>query len=145
MSQENVDFVRQAFALTAGQDMVAWFDEANEEDLHQLVEAVYSPDITIRWLESNPDQRLYEGRGEVLTAFRDWLDAWETFVTEPTEYIDAGEHVLVRNTQHGTGKGSGVEISITTTMVVTVRDGQMARVREFENHSEALEAAGLRE
>jgi ketosteroid isomerase-like protein len=145
MSQENVEFVRQTIGLLAGQDVVAWLDEANEEDLQQLIEAVYSPDITIRWLESNPDQRLYEGRGEVLTAFSDWLDAWETFVFEPTEFIDGGEHVLVPNTQHGTGKGSSVEISMTTTMLVTVRDGQIARLREFESHSEALEAAALSE
>lgn len=145
MSEENVEFVRQTFGLLAGQDMVAWFDDANEEDLQQLIEAVYSPDITIRWLESNPDQRLYEGRGDVLAAFSEWLEAWETFVFEATEFIDGGEHVLVRNTQRGTGKGSSVEISMTTTQVITVRDGQIARVREFESHSQALQAAGLSE
>jgi ketosteroid isomerase-like protein len=145
MSQENVEVVRQSIGLLAGQDVVAWFDDANEEDLQQLVEAVYSPDITIRWLESNPDQRLYEGRSEVPAAFLDWIDAWDTFVFEPEEFIDGGDHVLVPNTQHGTGKGSSVEISMTTTIVVTVRDGQIARLREFESHSEALEAAGLSE
>ena len=42
-------------------------------------------------------------------------------------------------------KGSSFEIWMTTTMVITVRDGQIARLREFVSHLEALEAAGLSE
>ena len=145
MSRENVEFVRRTFALLAGQDMVGWFAAANEEDLERLIEAVFAPDVTIRWLESNPDQRVYEGRAEVLAAFAEWLDAWKTFVIEPTEFIDGGQNVLVPNTQRGTGKGSNVEISQTTTILVTVRAARIARMREFGSHSAALEAAALSE
>ena len=83
------------------------------------------------------------GRDDVRAAFSDWLEAWEAFVFEPKELIAAGDHVLVPNTQWGTGKGSGVEISLETTIVVTVRDRRIASIREFADHSDAVEAAGL--
>jgi ketosteroid isomerase-like protein len=143
MSQQDVEFVRQTLGLLAGQDVVAFFNSINEEDLKQVIEATYTPDVEIRWLEGNPDQRAYVGRDDVPAAFSDWLDAWETFVFEPKDLIAAGDHVLVPNTQRGTGKGSGVEISMETTMIVTVRDGKIASIHEFADHSDAVEAVGL--
>lgn len=145
MSEENVELVRGAMSALAGQDAVAWFEGVDHDDLEQLIEAVYAPDVEITWLEGNPDQGTYRGRAEVPNAFSDWLDAWETFVFEPSGFVAAGEHVLVPNTQRGRGKTSGVELSMQTTMVVTVRDGQIASIHEFDEHADALEAASLSE
>jgi ketosteroid isomerase-like protein len=145
MSQENVDVVRQSYGLIAGQELVGWLENQEPEDLRRLFEAIYTPDIEITWLEANPDQRPYRGHAETVAALADWLDAWERFTFEPTEWIDAGDHVLVRNVQRGIGKGSRVEIAMETTILITVREGRIARVREFADHEEALEAAGLSE
>jgi uncharacterized protein len=141
MSKENVEFVRQTMGMLGGQDVVAFFNTAKEEDLKQLIEAIYTPDVEIRWLEDNPDQRPYTGREQVLAAFADWLDAWETFVFEPKDFIEAGDHVLVPNAQQAIGRGSGVELSMETTLVIKVRDGQIASIQEFDDHSKAVEAA----
>jgi hypothetical protein len=45
----------------------------------------------------------------------------------------------------GRGRGSGIEFDATTYDVDTVRDGLCVRKLEFNERSQALEAAGLRE
>ena len=45
----------------------------------------------------------------------------------------------------GRAKLSGVETDLTYGVVYTIRDGKIARGREYMTREEALEAAGLRE
>jgi ketosteroid isomerase-like protein len=45
----------------------------------------------------------------------------------------------------GRAKLSGVETDLTFAVVCTIRDGKIARSREYWTRDEALEAAGLRE
>jgi ketosteroid isomerase-like protein len=65
---------------------------------------------------------------------------------EPLEVIDAGQDQVVavfRNS--GRAKLSGVETDLTFAALYTVREGKIARGREYWTRDEALEAAGLSE
>jgi ketosteroid isomerase-like protein len=51
---------------------------------------------------------------------------------------------VVPNTAHMRGR-DGVEVIARSTFVYTVEDGQITRLRMFQERAEALEAAGLSE
>jgi ketosteroid isomerase-like protein len=145
MSKENVEVVRGILTGFQGLDLVALFRDTDQGQMQAILEAVYDPDVEIVWLDTGPDPGPYHGYQGVLQAFNGWLDSFEEFYFEPTEFIDAGADVVVPNAQHGKGKGSGAQVEITTAWVINVRGGKIARTREYSTKEKALEAAGLRE
>jgi ketosteroid isomerase-like protein len=60
------------------------------------------------------------------------------------EFIEAGDQVVVAVRYSGRGRGSGIEFDATTYDVYALRDGVCVRKLEFNERSQALEAAGLR-
>jgi ketosteroid isomerase-like protein len=67
---------------------------------------------------------------------------------EPVEVIDAGDDtVIVVMRASGRPKGTSAEAELTLSFaaVSTIRDGKIARAREYWTREEALEAAGLSE
>jgi ketosteroid isomerase-like protein len=144
MSQENVDVVRGILAGFQGLDWVAFLRDTDPGQVQVILEAVYDPDVEIIWVDTSPDAGPHRGHQGVLQAFNGWLDSFEEFHFDPTEFIDAGDDVVVPNNQVGVGKGSGAEVEMTTAWVCTVKGGKIARVREYSNKDKALEASGLR-
>jgi ketosteroid isomerase-like protein len=66
-----------------------------------------------------------------------------TLVAE--ELVDAGDdRVVALQRITGRAKISGIETEIRFSVVYTLRDGKIIRGREYIDHNEALEAAGLR-
>jgi ketosteroid isomerase-like protein len=51
---------------------------------------------------------------------------------------------VVPNTAHLRGR-DGIEVTASSTFVYTVENGEITRLRMFQEQAEALEAAGLRE
>jgi ketosteroid isomerase-like protein len=75
-----------------------------------------------------------------------WTDTFDEFWFGPVELIDAGEDRVVAVERFGgRAKQSGVETDQTVGVVFTIRDGKIARLREYGTRAEALVAAGLRE
>jgi ketosteroid isomerase-like protein len=131
MSEENVEIVRESIE--------AW----NRRDFDT---AVQSFDTEIEWLLP-PVLAGESGRGpEEIRRFWEGLDeAFEDFQLEPQEFVDAGDHVVVRSLFHGRGKESGVETEGRMHSVTALRDGRIVRIEYFDDWAKALEAAGLRE
>ena len=76
---------------------------------------------------------------------QDWLEMFDDFKVEPVEVADAGgEMVIAVLRATGRAKLSGVETDVTYAVLYTVRNGKIARGREYWTREEALEAAGLR-
>src|SRR5215207_10565572 len=133
MSQENVEIVKAALdAWPRGLDALAeyWTDDID----HRAIEgALY-------------DRGPMHGKEAVRDYLRDWLDMFDDFKVEPVELIDAGEDQVVGVLRvSGRAKLSGVETDLTYAVVYTIRDGKIARGREYWTKEQALEAAGLRE
>ena len=77
---------------------------------------------------------------------QDWFDTFDDLKVEPLEVIDAGQDQAVAVVRFdGRAKLSGVEADLTFAALYTVRDGKVARGREYWTRDEALEAAGLSE
>ena len=83
------------------------------------------------------------GLDAVRRYFEGWLDTWDSFKAEPTEFLARGDHVVVGEAYTGRGKDSGVEVAMQSWSVSLLRDDQIVRRDEFLERAEALEAAGL--
>jgi ketosteroid isomerase-like protein len=132
MSEENVEILRR--------HNEAW----NRRDLTTLL-ALWRSDAEIDWSRSRgPLKGVYRGH-EGLKTF--WNEFWSTFEVVDVEFhgfTQAGSNVVVPNTAHMRGR-EGVEVIARSTYVYTVENGEITRLRMFQERAEALEAAGLRE
>ena len=70
---------------------------------------------------------------------------WERLRNRPQEFRDLGESVLVLGHIDMTARTTGIEFSQDVGEVFDFRAGKIARIRDFLNHAEAIEAAGLSE
>jgi uncharacterized protein len=132
MSQENVDLVRQIF------------DGWGRGDLRTGVPH-YDSDIVLVLREEFPEAGTYRGTDEIRKYTRQMLAPWDDFAISGEEFVDAGDRVLVRVRQHGTGLGSGAPGELRYFQVWTFRERSVIRIESIWDRDEALEAAGLRE
>jgi len=131
MSQENVEVVRAAFE--------AW----NAGDMDALRE-LYDPDVITRAPEGWPEPGPFVGRDAVMREFEQLRATWDADAVEPiSDYIDAGERVVVRMIWHGAGVGP--EANMEMTHVYTVRRRRVFFIEYFWDHADALEVVGLSE
>jgi ketosteroid isomerase-like protein len=145
MSKENVELVKGIFSAYEGLDLVAFMRDTDPAIVRAAYEAVYHPDIEIVWVDTSPDSGPFHGIDEAMRAFDEWLESFEEFSMTVTEYLDAGDEVVMTATTPGRGKGSGAQVEMTVHWVIKIKDGKIARVREYSTKAGALEAAGLPE
>ena len=131
MSQENVEVVRSAFAALNRGDREAAFGLADPEIVVDATRRVFNPTT-------------YVGPRGIREWASDMDEIWEEFHSEVSEFIDAGDRVVVALRLHGKGKGSGVEVEQSVAGIWTVRDGRIVRIEiGYASPREALEAVGL--
>jgi ketosteroid isomerase-like protein len=134
MSQENVEIVRNLAAAFNRGDLDAWSEGLADDIDHRAVEGALD------------DHGPILGKEALRAYMQDWLDMFDDFRAEPVELIDAGEDRVIAVTRiSGRAKLSGVETDLTYAALYTIRDGKVARGREYWTKDQALEAAGLRE
>jgi ketosteroid isomerase-like protein len=131
MSQENVEIVRRGFD--------AW--EAG--DLPALIALLDDDMVTRRHPPAPPGT--WHGPEGAIEAAADWVEMFDQFTMKAEDYIDGGEHVVVRVAQEGRGTDSGVPVTATFWFVYGVRNGKLVTLDMHASRQEALEAAGLSE
>jgi ketosteroid isomerase-like protein len=133
MSEENVEVIRNVFAMIDRGDAQAW-------DL-------LPPDFVIDLSRRLIDPVVLRGPDEMRAFYRDLDATWADGArVEVEELIDAGDKVLVLIRFSGRGKTSGAEVEALVWNLWTFRDGEPVRWTYFgEDRAEALEAARLRE
>jgi ketosteroid isomerase-like protein len=133
MSRENVEVVRRiARAFNEGDvdAIVAELDPAVEWQEQPIpgVDPVYHGHEGVRrWAEAIMGQE---------------LGALQAHVEGFTE---AGDAVIASTRISGAGQSSGVEVQMHVQIVLTFREGKVARRQVFQTRQQALEAVGLRE
>jgi SnoaL-like domain len=73
------------------------------------------------------------------------MEAFDDFRAEPAEILDLGDKLLITVDYKGYGSGSGIPIDETLFQLCRLRRGLVVWQKDFSDHAEALEAAGLRE
>jgi ketosteroid isomerase-like protein len=129
MSQEAVDIVLQSAERWNAGDFEGMFD-------------LYSEDLVVvtgeHWPEANVTT---EGKDAFRESTKDWLSVWEQIQLE-TDHVEAfGDRVVARGHWLSTGRVSGVEGKMPIHMVLTVRDGKIARLEYYPDHERAVAAA----
>jgi ketosteroid isomerase-like protein len=91
-----------------------------------------------------PDAGTYRGE-EARRWITTWAESFEGYTIEATEFIDAGDRVLLGILQRGRPRGSQAAVEGRWWVVTTLREGVIARAEVFPERAQAAEAAGLSE
>ncbi len=127
MTQENVEIVRRVFEIADAQAASAWW--------HPEIEWVVA--------EQHPEARTLRGPDAVIAYFGEWEAALDDARLEIDSFVDAGDSVVAAGAVRGTGAGSGADVQVPIAFVCTLADGKIARVEEYLDPPEALNAVGL--
>ena len=131
MSQENVEVVQ------------AFFDAYNARDM-DAVSALHDSKVIWAAFENWPEADTLVGREACMRQYKRGRESFEVDTVEPTtDFIAAGDRVVVRIAWSATGQGP--EMSIEWTCVYTIRKGKIFIIEFFWDHAEALKAVGLAE
>ncbi len=136
-------------AWAMSQDSVAIVEvalEAVARDPFRAIDEYWADDVDHRAIEGAVDDRgPIRGKEEFLAYLRDWAEMFDDLSIELVELIDAGEDTVIAVLRaSGRAKLSGVETEVTYACLYTIRDGKIARGREYWTREQALEAAQLR-
>lgn len=124
MSQENVEIVRHAL-------------KAKQSEFADLLDPAVRLDLSERVF--NP--AVYEGYHGIMQWRAEVGEVWESYVSEPEEFIDFGQTVVVFTRERGRGRGSGVEIDRSTALLYRVRAGRVTEIRLYHERDRAVQEA----
>ena len=156
MSEENLDLVRRFYPQPV--DMVATLtDPERVEATKSFFEPFVHPDFETVAAPGQmpligPTTKIPEGSlrptsyglDGFVTAFGDWLSAWDSWAVTATDFIDVDEdRILVLLDIRARSRTHQVEMPIEAANLLTIRDRKVARIELFLDRAEAREAAGL--
>jgi ketosteroid isomerase-like protein len=132
MSHENVEIAKRGVKAFNGSEVEAFI-------------ALTTRDFT--WSPSMVaiEGEVFRGSAGVRKYFASLTSAWEEFVIHPERFRDLPDVVIMLGRLSGRGKNSGVPVAASLGMVFDFRDGKIARIRGYLDHSAALQAAGAEE
>jgi ketosteroid isomerase-like protein len=130
VSQENVELVRRRIASANAGDWESFFRDLAPNSEYDLS-------------RGRAGEGVYRGE-EAKRRLIDFVESWQSFRTEPHEFIEVGEHVIVPTTEHYVGR-DGIEVQARNTWTFTIRDGMIVRTCLYQDKQEALKAVGLEE
>ena len=121
----------------------------NRQDL-DVVAAGFHPELEYypyrEFVESGLAEPCYHGRSGYRAYVEGTYDVWGAGVRlEPTELIDLGDRFVVLADMPMQAQASGIALAETYGSIWTLKDGQIAEVRDFLDQAEALAVAGVRE
>jgi ketosteroid isomerase-like protein len=133
MSQENVEVARQAYEAWNRGDLGWLLDHMTEDFEFQT---------GLGFADLDP---VYRGKEGWRRFAQTWQEAWEHITVRVERIEDLDDGIVALLTFDGTGRGSGVEVSVRVGHVATVTEGRMSKLVSIASWEEALEAVGLRE
>ncbi len=129
MSQRNVEIVR------------ATLDSFNRGDFVATLKDL-APQAELDFSRARGPYRGVYRLEQVREFIEDFTATFESVRIEPTEYMVAGEHVVVPVVFHSSGR-DGVKATAGSVHVWTLSEGAIVRLCMYQGREEALEAAGL--
>ena len=134
MSEENVGIVRR-FCAASGLTSL----ESQMARLH--------PDIEWVPVQSDPEYSVHRGHDDVRAWLTSWTESFPDMRWELDRILDAGSDLVVAFVRMaGRSDATGIDLETPSYAVVfTLRGEKIARIHEYLDSQQALEAAGLRE
>ena len=132
MSQENVEVVQRNLEAWNRRDLTTWL-------------ASFRSDAEIDWSRARgPFKGVYRGHGEHEAFWDVFWSIFEDVQLENYGFAETGSEVVYSQTAHCRGR-EGIEVIARSTQVQTLENGQIIRLRMFQERAEALQAVGLSE
>ena len=134
MSEENVEIVRQGL------------EHFRKTGLDSLM-AILHPDIEWVPVQSDPEYSVHRGHDDVRAWLTSWAESFPDLRWELDRILDAGNDLVVAFVRlAGRSDATGIDLETPSYAVVfTLRGEKIARIHEYLDSQEALEAAGLSE
>ena len=132
MSQDNVEVVRRVWE--------GW----ETDDLGRGL-AVIDDAVVTRRVAPLPDPGTWHGPEGLLDMAAEWFDAFDDYAMSAEDFIDAGDHVVVRVEQAGRARGSRIPVKASLWFVFGVRNGRVITLDLYAMRGQAFEAVGLRD
>jgi ketosteroid isomerase-like protein len=121
--------------------IVRAFVEAFQRDELDSIIDTLDPAVEMNEWPEGPEARTYHGHDGLREALAVWYESWERMDVTVEDVSEVGECVVVTLHQRFKGKGSEVEVALTSSNVFTVRDSKIVRVQLFTDRDSALAAA----
>jgi ketosteroid isomerase-like protein len=138
MSEENVEIVRRAIE--------AWGRRDTHTSLDPLMSSL-DPDIEWVPVQDDPEYSVRRGHDDVRAWLTSWAEAFPDLRWELDRILDAGNDLVVAFVRlAGRSDATGIDLeSPSYAVLFTLRGEKIARIHEYLDSQEALEAAGLSE
>ncbi|HEX6652819.1 MAG TPA: nuclear transport factor 2 family protein [Thermoleophilaceae bacterium] len=133
MSQENVEIIREMFAIVNERGVKAATDSLGD---------MLAPEFSLEEAAEVPDPASYTGRDAFIANMAKLEESFEELRLEPVEVVDLGEKIIVVVSMSGRGRGSGAAVQMTFAQLWLLRDGKAVSLRDYATREEALEGAG---
>ena len=99
------------------------WDAYNRGDIEGTL-AIFDPELTVHVAPPMANAGTYRGRQGFLTWIGQWNEAWGSFSAVVLAVETVGEHHLLAHVrQAGTGRGSGIEVTMESGWVFDLRGG----------------------
>jgi len=105
--------------------------------------SLFNRDATLVMDPELPDAGVYSSVDGIRAYTIRFLEAWDSLTIAAESFKEAGDIVLVKVKQSGTGKNSGAAVGFSYFHLWTFRDGSVIRLESILHEERALEAAGL--
>ena len=152
MSQESVEVVRRHYEAVEQAFEAYWEDPRSAEEAWNAGELPPEGAAMIPYVHPNVEWKTaltgvtYRGYADIAKGWDQLLEAAGEYGVSLKEVSDLGEgRVLAVIEAALKGKSSEIAAQALIFTLVTVQDGQITRIDEYLERSEALQAAGLSE
>ena len=106
----------------------------------ETLKAGFAEDAEWQTSDELPLGGVTRGRDAIMESFAQIPNYWSNFSVEASEFIDAGDKVVVKGTQRASGKGGSFEAPFLHLM--EYRDGKVVRGEFHADSAKALKALG---
>ena len=129
MSEQSLARVREGYEF---------IDREHEPDFDLL-----DPDVRWHTRADLPDTATHRGHDGAATLMAEWFGAFDDLRVDLEELIDAGNHVVAVLRLRGRARGGAHEVNMSETHLLTMRDGKVTEIHEYQTKAEALKVVGL--
>jgi len=130
MDSEYVRLARRAYAAFAARD-------------HDAVFALAHSDVEYEFADRVADDNVCRGEAEVRQLWRQLDEIFAHWESQPQEFLDLGDRVLVLARESGVGRASGLRFDQKLAHLLTIEDGLITRFQVYGSWKRALRVAGL--
>jgi ketosteroid isomerase-like protein len=147
VSARNVELVRSL--QPAGADLVQMFKDARPQELATLVglSELFDPALESSFVageSSGAPTLTYHGIAGLIDGWREWLEAWDSYLIEAEEFIGCGDEVVAMVRVRATTRRGAVVMEHAPAAVWGFTGGKVARLDFYLDRAQALQAARAR-